>query len=161
MMSFCVKERCNLWRKCFWLRTQDVVGSRLLSRRAGGESKTYISGFNIDISSQKKNLFPLIQTGSVEFNLLKNMLTRDNLQNVNLPIIFPRSSSCKIHLMTSRIEWTRWSHFSDNGKYDDFFMNLTKTFVTYSLNDTVSIPDDNANFDLNVDSVAIVHATRF
>ena len=108
MMSFCAREVELV--KCFWLRPQDVVGPRLFSRRAGGESKTYISGLNIDKTSQQMNL---IQTGSVEFDLLKNMLTRDNLQNVNISQIFPRSSSYKIRLMTSHIEWTRWMCFGD------------------------------------------------
>ena len=49
------------------MRPQDVVGPRLFSRRAGGESKTYISGLNIDKTSQQMNL---IQTGSDEFDLL-------------------------------------------------------------------------------------------
>ena len=157
MMSFCVREVELV--KCFWLRLQDVVGPRLFSRRAGGESKTYISGLNIDKTSQQMNL---IQTGSDEFDLLKNMLTRDNLQNVNIPQIFPRSSSYKIHSMTSHIEWTRWMRFSDeNGKYNDFLWTSPRLLSLTHSYDTISIIDDNANFDVLILHACMPHVCNF
>ena len=115
MMSFCARE-VELVEKMFLIENSGcrwTQTSLQMSRRR--KQDLYLRFEYWHNIAADESMIPLIQTGSVEFDLLKNMLTRDNLQNVNISQIFPRSSSYKIHLMTSHIEWTRWMCFGDNG----------------------------------------------
>ena len=113
MLSLCARE-VELVEKMFLIENSGcrwTQTSLQMSRRR--KQDLYLEFEYWHNIAADESMIPLIQTGSVEFDLLKNMLTRDNLQNVNISQIFPRSSSYKIRLMTSHIEWTRWMCFGD------------------------------------------------
>ena len=113
MMSFCARE-VELVEKMFLIENSGcrwTQTSLQMSRRR--KQDLYLRFEYWHNIAADESMIPLIQTGSVEIDLLKIMLTRDNLQNVNISQIFPRSSSYKIRLMTSHIEWTRWMCFGD------------------------------------------------